>query len=119
MGRWREKVRSEQLDEVEPKRQFFRPVENIDLVTGWQQITAGQWQGIGLLEPLPEMQAIWGERVLIVEPGRDLSRLRQQFTGTMIFEPKEFLDIIERWPESEGVLRAKRAFSGDIVGGVA
>lgn len=114
-------VESEQpATEMQPasaiKPKSFRPVEQIDLLTGWQQIVSGTWQGVGLLETLPEQQITWGKQVLIVEQGRDRQRLQEQFTGTMIFEPKEFLDIVERWPETESLVRAKRAFAGDIVG---
>ena len=111
-----EQPATEIQSQVAIKPKSFRPIEQIDLVTGVQQIIAGTWQGIGLLEPLPEQQAIWGKQVLIVEQGRDHQRLQEQFTGTMIFEPKEFLDIIEHWPETEGLVRAKRAFAGDVVG---
>ena len=116
MGRWQEKVGSEQQSTVEQKPKGFRSVETISLVDGMREIIAGTWAGIGLLETLPEQQAIWGKQVLIVEQGRDRQRLQEQFTGTMIFEPKEFLDIVERWPETESLVRAKRAFAGDIVG---
>ena len=119
MGRWQEKVGSEQQTSIEQKPKGFRPVEQIDLLTGWQQIVSGRWQGIGLLDVLPEMQAAWGRQALVVEPGRDITRLRQQYPDAAICTPKEIGYIVEHWPESEGVLRAKRAFSGDIVGGAA
>ena len=119
MGRWQEKVGSEQQAIIEQKPKSFHPVETISLVDGMQDIIAGTWAGIGLLETLPEQQAIWGQQVLIAADGIDRHRLQEQFAGVMIFEPKEFLDIIERWPESEGLVRAKRVFVGDIVGGAA
>ena len=102
---------------IKPK--CFRPVEQIDLLTGWQQIVAGTWQGAGLLETLPEQQAIWGPRVLIAADGIDRHRLQTAYPGTMIFAPAEFLTVVNDWPESESVVRAKRAFGGVITGGVA
>lgn len=102
---------------IKPKG--FRPVEQIDLLTGWQQSVSGRWQGVGLLDVLPEMQAAWGRHALVVEPDRDTTRLRQQYPDAAICTPKEIGYIVDHWPESEGVLRAKRSFSGDIVGGAA
>lgn len=101
------------------KQKGFRPVEQIDLLTGWQQIVAGTWAGVGLLETLPEQQAIWGPRVLIAADGIDRHRLQTAYPGTMIFAPAEFLTVVNDWPESESVVRAKRAFGGVITGGAA
>ena len=94
------------------KQKGFRPVEQIDLLTGWQQIVAGTWAGMGLVEPLPDQQAIWGLRVLIVAEDINRQRLQAVYQGTMIFTPAEFLDVVERWPESTGLVQAKRAFGG-------
>ena len=102
---------------IKPKG--FRPVEQIDLLTGWQQIVAGTWQGVGLLETLPEQQAIWGQQVLIAADGIDRHRLQAAYPGTMIFDPSEFLTVVNDWPSSEGAIRAKRAFGGLITGGAA
>ena len=49
-----EQPATEIQSQVAIKPKSFRPIEQIDLVTGVQQIIAGTWQGIGLLEPLPE-----------------------------------------------------------------
>ena len=97
---------------IKPKS--FRPVEQIDLLIGWQQIVSGRWQGIGLLDVLPEMQAAWGRLALVVEPGKDITKLRQQYPDVAICTPKEIGYIVGHWPESEGVLMAKRSFHGDI-----
>ena len=96
----------------ETKKQGFRPVDRVDLVAGWQDITAGTWEGVGLLEVLPDHQAIWGLRVLIVAEDIKRQRLQAVYQGTMIFTPAEFLDVVERWPESTGLVQAKRAFGG-------
>ena len=102
---------------IKPKG--FRPVEQIDLLTGWQQIVAGTWQGVGLLETLPEQQAIWGQRVLIAADDIDRHRLQTAYPGIMNFAPAEFLTVVNDWPSSEGAIRAKRAFGGVITGGAA
>ena len=102
---------------IKPKG--FRPVEQIDLLTGWQQIVAGTWQGVGLLETLPEQQAIWGQRVLIAADDIDRHRLQTAYPGIMIFAPAELLTVVNDWPSSEGAIRAKRAFGGLITGGAA
>ena len=117
-------VESEQsTNEIQPASAImlkgFRPVGQIDLLTGWQQIVSGRWQGVGLMDVLPEMQAVWGRHALVAEPGSDATRLRQQYPDAAICTPKEIVYIVEHWPESEGVLRAKRDFSGVIVGGAA
>ena len=112
MGRWQAKVGSEQQAIIEQKPKGFRPVEQIDLLTGWQQIVAGTWAGVGLLETLPEQQAIWGQQVLIATEDIDRHRLQTAYPGIMIFAPAEFLDVVERWPESTGLVQAKRAFGG-------
>jgi hypothetical protein len=112
-------IEYEQQSTIEQITKGFYPVGTVSLLDGIHQIISGTWQGIGLLETLPEQQAIWGQQVLIIEPGKDRHRLQVQFTGTMIFEPKEFLDIMERWPGTEGLVRAKRAVFGHIAGGAA
>ena len=119
MGRWQEKVGSEQQAIIEQKPKGFRPIEQIDLVTGMQQIVAGTWQGTGLMETLPEQQAIWGQQVLIAADGIDRHRLQTAYPGIMIFAPAEFLTVVNDWPSSEGAIRAKRAFGGLITGGAA
>ena len=119
MGRWQEKVTDGLPATIEPKQKAFRPVEQIDLATGMQQIIAGTWQGTGLMETLPEQQAIWGQQVLIAADGIDRHRLQTAYPGTMIFAPAEFLTVVNDWPSSEGAIRAKRAFGGLITGGAA
>ena len=119
MGRWQAKVGSGQQAIIEQKPKSFHPVETVSLVDGMQDIIAGTWTGIGLLETLPEQQAIWGQQVLIAANGIDRHRLQEQFAGVMIFEPKEFLTVINDWPSSESAVRAKRAFGGVITGGAA
>jgi len=109
----------EPQSEVAIKPEGFRPVEQVDLLTGWQQIVTGTWAGVGLLKTLPEQQVVWGQQVLIVEPGKDRHRLQTAYPETMIFKPAEFLDVVEGWPESEGLIRAKRAFNGHVAGGAA
>ena len=94
------------------KQKGFRPVDRVDLVAGWQDITAGTWEGVGLLEVLPDQQTIWGLQVLIVAEDINRQRLQAVYQGTMIFTPAEFLDVVERWPESTGLVQAKRAFGG-------
>ena len=103
MGRWQGKIDNEQRPIVEPKRSGFREVEQIDLAEGWMQMVAGRWRGIGLLEVLEE-QHIWGRQVLIVEPGRDRDKLQEHYPGLMVFTPAEFRDVVEHWPENEGVV---------------
>ena len=112
-------IEDEQQAITKPKRPAFREVEQISLADGMQQIIAGTWQGIGLLDTLPEMRAIWGQQVLIVADGIDRHRLQGAYPGTMIFTPAEFLAVIGDWPESESAVRAKRAFGGVIAGGAA
>ena len=102
---------------IKPKG--FRPVEQIDLLTGMRQIIAGAWTGIGLLETLDGNTHVFGRQVLIVADGIDRHRLQTAYPGTMIFAPAEFLTVVNDWPESESVVRAKRAFGGVITGGAA
>ena len=99
-----------------PKRQGFREIEQIDLATGWRQIVAGQWRGIGLLDVLEPLRHTWGRRVLIVEPGRDRRKLQEYYPNAMIFAPAEFMDVVEHWPENAATIQAKRTFAGDIQG---
>ena len=99
-----------------PRRQGFHSVEEIDLADGWQQIVAGEWRGIGLLELLEGWWHIWGRRVLIVEPGRDRGKLQKYYPNAMIFAPAEFMDVVEHWPENAATIQAKRTFAGDIQG---
>ena len=94
------------------KTKGFHPVEQIDLATGMQQIIAGTWDGIGLLETLDGYTHVFGRQVLIVADGIDRHRLQAAYPGIMIFKPAEFLDVVERWPESTGLVQAKRAFGG-------
>lgn len=117
MGRWQEKIRTERQPIIGEKQPSFQPVEKIEMVDAMLQIIAGQWQGIGVWNVLQEMQSIWGQQVLVVETGANQSGLRQNYPEMMIFEPNEFLDIVRCWPESEGIVRAKRAFSGQVVEG--
>ena len=98
---------------IKPKG--FRPVETVSLIDGMQDIIAGRWRGIGLLDVLDGYTHIFGQQVLIVEPGKDRHRLKEQYPATMIFEPAEFLDVIENWPESAGLVQAKRTFAGDVM----
>ena len=119
MGRWQEKVGSEQQSSIEQKSKGFRPVEQIDLATGIRQIIAGAWTGIGLLETLDGSTHVFGRRVLIVADGIDRHRLQTAYPGIMIFKPAEFLTVVNDWPSSEGAIRAKRAFGGLITGGAA
>ena len=114
-----EQQTTEMQSRVAIKPKSFRPIEQIDLVTGMLQIIAGTWQGIGLLETLPEQQAIWGQQALIADDDIDRHRLQAVYPGTMIFTPVEFLTVVNDWPESESVVRAKRAFGGLITGGAA
>ena len=111
----REQTEKQDQRTVEPKRRGFHPVESIRLTDGMQDIVAGRWRGIGLLDVLEGYTHIFGRQVLIVEPGKDRHRLREQYAGVMRFEPQEFLDVIESWPESEGIVRAKRAFAGNVI----
>ena len=119
MGRWQAKVGSEQQAIIEQKPKGFHSVETISLVDGMREIIAGTWAGIGLLETLPEQQAIWGKQVLIAADGIDRHRLQAAYPGAMIFTPAEFLTVVNDWPSSEGAIRAKRAFGGLITGGAA
>ena len=119
MGRWQEKVGSEQQAIIEQKPKGFHPVETVSLVDGMQDIIAGTWTGIGLLETLPGQQAVWGQQVLIATDDIDRHRLQAVYQGTMIFTPAEFLTVVNDLPESESTIRAKRAFGGVITGGAA
>ena len=101
---------------IKPKG--FRPVEQIDLLTGMRQIIAGAWQGIGLLETLDGHAHIFGRQVLIVADGIDRHRLQAACRGAMIFKPAVFLDVMNDWPETEGAILAKRIFNGEITGGI-
>ena len=116
MGRWQGKIGSEQCSTVEPKRQGFHAVEEIDLAEGWRQIRAGEWKGIGLLDVLEE-QRQWGRRIIIAEPAANRGKLQAHYPGLMIFTPAEFMDAVEHWPENEGVILAKRMFNGEIIRG--
>ena len=119
MGRWQAKVGNEQQAIIEQKPKGFHPVETVSLVDGMQDIIAGTWTGIGLLETLPEQQAIWGQQALIAADDIDRHRLQAAHPGIMIFAPTEFLTVINDWPSSESAVRAKRAFGGVITGGAA
>ncbi|MHC1761543.1 MAG: hypothetical protein AB9917_18920 [Negativicutes bacterium] len=99
-----------------PKRQGFRTVEQIDLATGWQQMVTGEWLGIGILDVIEEGWHVWGRQIIIAEPGANCGKLQAHYLGMMIFIPAEFRDIIERWPDSERLVMAKRVFTGDIQG---
>ena len=111
-------IEDEQQAITKPKRPAFREVEQISLADGMQQIIAGTWQGIGLLDTLDGYTHIFGRQVLIVADGIDRHRLQTAYPGTMIFDPAEFLDVISDWPETEGVILAKRIFNGEIIGGI-
>lgn len=108
---------TEMQSQVAIKQKAFRPVEQIDLATGMQDIIAGTWEGIGLLDVMDGQTHIWGKQILIVETGIDRHRLKEQYSGMMIFTPAEFLDVMNDWPGTEGVIRAKRIFNGEIIGG--
>ena len=118
MGRWKEKIGSEQQAIIEQKPKGFHLVETVSLVDGMRQIISGTWEGIGLLETLDGHAHIFGRQVLIVADGIDRNRLQAAYPGTMIFDPAEFLDVISDWPETEGVILAKRIFNGEIIGGI-
>ena len=94
----------------------FREVEQIDIATGWRQILAGRWRGVGLLEVLEPQQYTWGKQIIIAELGRDRRKLQEHYPGLMIFTPAEFRDAVEHWPDNEGVILAKRIFNGEIMG---
>ena len=115
VGRWQEKIANEQQPTIIPEKQGFHPVESISLTEGMQDIITGRWRGIGLLDVLEGYTHIFGRQVLLVEPSKNRHRLREQYAGAMMFEPQEFLDVIESWPESEGIVRAKRAFAGNVI----
>jgi hypothetical protein len=100
---------------AEPKRRGFYPAEKIDLADGWRQIIAGEWRGVGLLDVMEPLLYEWGRRIIIAEPGRDRRKLQTYYPGLMIFEPKEFQDAVNGWPDNIGVVLAKRMFNGDIV----
>lgn len=110
-----EQQESEMQSQVAIKPKGFRPVETVSLVEGMQDIIAGRWRGNGLLDVLDEHTHIFGRQVLIVEPGKDRHRLKEEYPSTMMFEPAEFLDVIENWPESAGLVQAKRTFAGDVM----
>ena len=118
MGRWQAKVGSEQQAIIEQKPKGFHPVETVSLVDGMQDIIAGTWTGIGLLETLDGHAHIFGRQVLIVADGIDRHRLQAACPGAMIFKPAEFLDVMNDWPETEGAILAKRIFNGEITGGI-
>ena len=120
MGRWQEKIANEQQanemqSQVAINPKGFHQVETVPLVYGMQDIIAGRWRGIGLLDVLDGYTNLFGRQILIVEPGKDRHRLKEQYPAIMMFEPAEFLDIIECWPESEGIVQAKRTFAGDVM----
>ena len=115
MGRWQEKIANKQQTITEAKQKGFHEVEQIDLAEGWRQIIAGQWHGIGLLDVQDENTQVFGRQVLIVESGMDRRRLQEEYPQTMMFTPDEFWNLIERWPESESIIRVKRVFGGDVV----
>lgn len=118
MGRWQAKVADGLPVTIEPKQKAFHPVETVSLADGMQDIIASRWRGIGLLETMDGHTHIFGRQVLIVADGIDRHRLQTAYPGTMIFDPAEFLDVISDWPETEGVILAKRIFNGEIIGGV-
>ena len=117
MGRWKEKIGSEQQAIIEQKPKGFHPVETASLVDGMRQIIAGTWDGIGLLETLDGYTHIFGRQVLIVADGIDRHRLQTAYPGMMIFKPAEFLDAINDWPDTESAILAKRIFNGEILEG--
>jgi hypothetical protein len=119
VGRWREKICDKQQQTDAKNRQGFCLAETISLTEGMQDIVAGRWRGIGLLDVLGEYMDVFGQKVLIVEHGIDRRRLQAHYPRTTIFSPAEFLDIMEHWPESSGIVQAKRAFAGDVMSGVA
>ena len=98
-----------------PKRQGFREIEQIDLATGWRQIVAGQWRGIGILDVMEEGRNVLGRKITIAAPGANRGKLQEYYPNVMILAPQEFRDIIEHWPDSERLVMAKRMFSGEIL----
>lgn len=118
MGRWREKVADGMPSVIEPRQKTFRVIEQITMADGMRQIMAGTWEGIGLLDVIDGYADIFGRQVLIVESGIDRHRMRAHYFGMMIFTPAEFLDVMNDWPETEGVILAKRIFNGEIIGGI-
>jgi len=134
MGRWLKELSDSSQGEVSPKAiagvlteptkaisDKYIPVEKISLVEGWQQIITESWQGVGLLEVLPEQQSVWGAHVLIAEHGVDRAALQAQYPKVMIFEPNEFRAAVKAWPDNESVIQCKRAFNGQVfeIGGAA
>ena len=110
MGRW--------LAELKKKSEPA-PLETITLAEGWQQLAAGAWRGVGLLTVLEPLLYEWGSQVVIAEPGRDRKKLQQQFPKAMIFNPAEFIDAVNGWPDNAAVILAKRIFQGEIMEVVA
>ncbi len=119
MGRWldepSETPKREVTKPTEPKRQGFREVEQVDLVAGWQQIVAGEWKGIGVLN-VQDDQHVWGGRIIIAEPGANRDKLAAYYPGLMIFTPQELRDAVDHWPENAATVQAKKTFQGDIQG---
>ena len=119
MGRWQGKIGGEQRPTIEPKRQGFHEVEQIDLADGWRQMVAGQWRGIGLLDVLEEQRDAWGRQAIIADPRADRRKLQTHYPGVMIFTPAEFIDAVNGWPDNAATIQAKKIFRGDIAGGAA
>ena len=109
-------AKKQERKQAEPKRQGFYPVDKIDIAEGWQQIITGTWRGVGLLDVQEPLHYEWGRQIIITEPGRDRGKLQTQYPGTMIFEPKEFQDAVNGWPDNAALIKAKRTFAGAIQG---
>ena len=119
VGRWQGKISLEQQAIVEPKRSGFHDVEQIDIAEGWQQMVAGQWQGIGLIDVQDGQRDTWGQQILIADHRADRRKLQAHYPGMMIFTPAEFVDAVNDWPDNAATIQAKRIFRGDIAGGAA
>lgn len=118
MGRWlNTAVNTSETETTKPtkERRGFREVEQIDVAEGWRQIVTGRWRGVGLLGVQESLRHTWGRQIIIAEPGRDRRKLQAYYPGLMIFEPKEFQDAVNGWPDNAGVVLAKRVFNGEIM----
>jgi len=116
MGRWMTKLKelpTKESKHAEIIRQRYKPVETVSLIEGWRQLESGTWQGIGLLETLPDYTHIFGQEIIISD--RDYVELRQQFPNILILKPDEFKQIIDDWPESTVIVLTMRQFGGQLV----
>lgn len=97
-----------------PPAKPYKIVQRISLADGWAQILSGLWEGIGLLEVQEPCRQVWGSQVFIVDDKVDRLTLRREYPEAMIFLAAEFTDAMTHWPGNEGVILAKRFFSGEI-----